>query len=83
MKNSIYFDNSNDYFATSSSTTSMLLSLGYDVDVYFKEMRDHASTVRAARKKIRVRPPTTNSGLTNGMFYIGRVPKMRMKARGV
>ena len=79
MKNSIYFNNSNDYLATSSSTTFMLLGLGSDVGVYFKDMRGSASTVKAVRKRTRNRPATINLGLTNGMFYIGRVQKMRMK----
>jgi len=73
MKNSIYFNNFDDYLATSSSTSSMLLGLGFDVGVYFKDMRGFASTMRAARKRTRGRPATINSGLTNGMFYIGRV----------
>ena len=79
MKNSIYFNNSNDYFAASSSTTSMLLGLGCDVGVYFKDMRGSTSTVKAARKRTRGRPAAINSGLTIGMFYIGRVQKMRIK----
>ena len=73
MKNSIYFNNSDDYLAASSSTTSMLLGLGCDVGVYFKDMRGSTSTVKAARKRTRGRPAVINSGLTNGMFYIGRV----------
>jgi len=79
MKNSIYFNNSDDYIAASSSTTSMLLGLGSDVGVYFKDMRGNASTVHATRTKTRGRPATINSGLTNGMFYIGRVQKMRTR----
>ena len=79
MKNSIYFNNSDDYLAASSSTMSMLLGLGFDVGVYFKDMRGLASTVRATGKRTKVRPSTINLGLTNGMFYIGRVQKMRMK----
>ncbi len=72
MRNSIYFNNSDDYLAASSSTTSMLLGLGFDVGVYFQDMRGCASTVKATRKKTRGRTATINSGLTNGMFYVGR-----------
>ena len=39
MKNSIYFNNSDDYLVAASSTTSMLLGLGSDVGVYFKDCR--------------------------------------------
>ena len=39
MKNSIYFNNFDDYLAASSSTTSMLLGLGSDVGVYFRHAR--------------------------------------------
>lgn len=67
MKNSIYFNNSDDYLAASSSTTSMLLGLGFDVGVYFKDMRGSASTVRAARTKTSGRPAAINSRLTNSM----------------
>ena len=38
MNNVIYFNNSHDYLAAFSSTTSMLLGLGSDVGVYFKDM---------------------------------------------
>jgi hypothetical protein len=79
MKNSIYFNNSDDYLAASSSTTSMLLGLGSDVGVYFEDMRGSASTMRATRTRTKGRPATINSGLSNGMFYIGRVQKMRIK----
>jgi len=33
MKNSIYFNNSDDYLVASSFTTSMLLGLGFDIGV--------------------------------------------------
>ena len=79
MKNSIYFNNSDDYLATSSSTTSMLLDLGSDVGIYFKDMRGSTSTVRAARKRSKGRPATISLRLTNGMLYLRRVLKLTMK----
>ena len=79
MKNSIYFNNADDYLAASSSTSSMLLCLGSDVGVYFKDMCGVGSTVRAAQKRSKGRPVAVNSGLTNRMFYIGRVQKIRVK----
>lgn len=81
MKNSIYFNNSDDYLAAASSTSSMLLGLGCDVGVYFKDGRGTAnsSALTAARKRKRGRPAVVNSGANKGIFYIGRVQKMRMK----
>lgn len=81
MKNSIYFNNSDDYLAAASSTTSMLLGLGSDVGVYFKDSREHgtSSTVMAAKKRTRGRHVAVNRGVDNGMFYIGRVQKIRVK----
>ena len=51
MRNSIYFNNSDDYLAASSSTTSMLLGLGSDVGVYSQDIRGCASTMKTTRKK--------------------------------
>ena len=75
MKNSIYFDNSDDYLDVASSTTSILLGLGSDVGVYFKVSRGSgtSSTVMAAKKRTRGRPAVVNRGVENGMFYIGMV----------
>jgi len=52
MKNSIYFNNSKDYLTAVSCTTSMLLGLGFDISVYFKDGKSNttSSTVRAAKK---------------------------------
>jgi hypothetical protein len=81
MKNSIYFNNSDDYLAVASSTTSMLFGLGSDSGVYFKDSKGSrtSSTVMATKKMTRVTPATVNHGVDNGMFYIGRVQKIRVK----
>jgi len=42
-------------------------------------MRGIGSTIRVARKKSRDSLIAINYGLTNGMFYIGWVQKMRVK----
>ena len=68
MKNFIYFNNSNDYLVASSSIMFMLLGLGSDVGVYFKDMRGSASTMQETRTTTSGRPATINSELTNGMF---------------
>jgi hypothetical protein len=72
MKNSIYFNNSDDYLAVASSTTSMLFGLGSDSGVYFKDSKGSrtSSTVMATKKMTRVTPATVNHGVDNGMFYI-------------
>ena len=54
VMNSIYFNNFDNYLAASSSTMYMLLGLGSDVSIYFKDMRSSASTVRATRKNLEV-----------------------------
>jgi len=75
MKNPIYFNNSDDYLATTLSTTFMLFGLGCDVGVYFKDERGNASStiVRATTKRKRDRPMAINSGAVQGNFFIGQV----------
>ena len=50
--NSIYFNNNDDYLIAASSCTTMLLGLGSDVGVYFKQQTStmFTSTVKAAQK---------------------------------
>ena len=81
MKNSIYFNNSDDYVAAASSTTSMLMGLGSDVGVYFKDERSNvrSSSVRGAGKRKRGRTARITSGVDNGIFCVGRVQKIRVK----
>ena len=81
MKNSIYFNNSDDYVAAASSTTSMLMGLGSDVGVYFKDERNNvrSSSVRGAGKRKRGRTARIISGVDNGIFCVGRVQKIRVK----
>jgi len=81
MKNSIYFNNSDNYLAAASSTTSMLLGLDCDCGMYFKDEQGNASstTVRGATKRKRGRPAAINSGDVQDIFFIGRVQKMRVK----
>ena len=80
MKNSIYFNNSNDYMAAVESTTSMLMGLGSDVVVYFTDLRNNGNSVpmrgAALRKQKRGRAANTTSGAANGICCIGRVQKI-------
>lgn len=81
MQNSIYFINSDDYLTAASLTTSMLLGLGFDLGVYFKDSRGPttSSTVMIAKIKTRDRPIAVNRGVNNMMLYIGKVQKIRVK----
>ena len=82
MKNSIYFNNSDDYLAVASSTTSMLLGLGSDVGVYFKDERGSStlSAVRVAKTRKRGRPAIVNTGSKNGIFIWEGFRKYELKS---
>ena len=58
VKNSIYFNNSDDYINASSSTERMLLGLGMDCGVYFMQRSTTtiSSTVKSVVKRTRGRP---------------------------
>ena len=53
VRNSIYFNNNDDYLTATSSSTTMLLGLGSDVGVYFKQRTSTmlTSAVKAAQKR--------------------------------
>lgn len=87
VKHSIYFNNSDDYIAASSSTETMLLGLGMDCGVYFmqRSTTTMSSSVKTAVRRTRGRPskklqPTcVLNGVDRGTWCIGRVQKMRRK----
>lgn len=87
VKNSIYFNNSDDYISASSSTETMLLGLGMDCEVYFMQRSTTriSSSVKTAVRRSRGRPsksmqPTcVLNGVDQGTWCIGRVQKMRRK----
>ena len=80
VRNSMYFNNSDDYLSAASSDTTMLCGLGSDVGVYFVQRASTSSAVQAARKRTRGRPSRINQGVDEGIFYIGRVQKMRRRS---
>jgi len=75
MKNSIYFKNSDDYLVATLSTTSMLLNLGSNVGVYFKDMwgNQTSSTIKTTKNRTLGKSIAINSGVENKTFYLGRV----------
>ena len=58
VKNSIYFNNFDDYISASSSTDTMLLGLGMDCRVYFMQRSTTriSSSVKTAVRRSRGRP---------------------------
>ena len=58
VKNSIFFNNSDDYVTATSSSTSMLLGLGSDCGVYFVQRSTTrlSSTVKSVVRRKRRRP---------------------------
>ena len=58
VKNSIYFNNNDDYINASSSPTSMLVGLGFDVGIFFVSRNSTriSSTIKAAKKCSKGRP---------------------------
>jgi len=80
MKNSIYFNNADDYDAAASSTTTMFMGLGSDVGVYFNNLqKTGGSSTRSDKRGKRGRPSRTNHGVDTGIFCVGRVQKLRVK----
>ena len=80
IKNSIYFNNADDYDGVASSTTTMFMGLESDVGVYFNNLRTTGgSSTRSDKRGKRGRPSPTNCGVDNGIFCVGRVQKLRVK----
>ena len=88
VRNSIYFNNNDDYLTATSSSTTMLLGLGSDVGVYFKQRTSTmlTSAVKVAQKRTRAnllkegRPISCVSGGDEGKWMLGRVQKIRRRS---
>ena len=88
IRNSIYFNNAEDYLSAASSQNSYLLGLGSDCSVFFVSRGDvgTSSSINATRKRNRggsVRkgsPTNISSSCDSGSWWIGRVQKIRRKA---
>ena len=84
IKNSVYFNNADDYLSAANSSTTALLGLGSDCGVYFLQSAslNQSSAVKAAQKRSRScgqvgRPTAVSSGAETGTWWLGRVQKTR------
>ena len=86
IKNSVYFNNAEDYLSAANSTTTSFLGLGTDCGVLFVQSSglNKSSAVRAAQKRNRAcaqlgRPTAVSSGVDTrvdvGTWWLGRVQK--------
>jgi len=84
IKNSIYFNNAEDYLSAANSTSTALLGLGSDCGVLFMQSPTLglSSGVRAAQMRNRNsahvgHPTAVTVGSDIGTWWLGRVQKMR------
>jgi hypothetical protein len=83
VRNSIYFNNANEYLSVANLETTYLLGLGSDCGVYMIQK----STTMVSRAACRPRRSKVTSntasniyaGIDQGTWWIGRVQKMRRK----
>jgi hypothetical protein len=85
IRNSIYFNNSEDYLSAATSNSTCLLGLGSDCGVFFVESQSHAveSAAKAAKSRSRMGrlggPSNVPSTASLGTWWLGRIHKMRHK----
>jgi hypothetical protein len=85
IRNSIYFNNSEDYLSTATSNSTCLLGLGSDCGVFFVESQSHTmgSAAKAAKSRSRMGrlggPSSVPVAASSGTWWLGRVQKMRRK----
>ena len=88
IRNSIYFNNGEDYLNVANLSSSCLLSLGSDCGVNFvqKSSMNTTSTVQIACKRSRNSsswledPTNVSTSIDSGSWWIGRVQKMSRRA---
>lgn len=80
IKNSVYFNNAEEYLAAANSSATCFLGLGSDCGVFFVEAYNvnQSSTVNAARTRNRAcghsgRPIPVSTGGDIGTWWLGRV----------
>lgn len=87
IKNSVYFNNAEDYLSAASSSSTCLIGLGSDCGVLFMQPSDLdvGSAVKAAQRRkkgsgVRLGTPCNVSGGADvGSWWLGRVQKIRRK----
>jgi hypothetical protein len=85
VRNSIYFNNAEDYLSAASSNSMMLLGLGSDCGVFFLHSANlnTTSAVKAAKRKRccgkKGSPSNISAGGDSGTWWVGRVHKIRKR----
>ena len=79
VRNSIYFNNADDYIAASSSISSMMLGLGSDCGVFFLQCNSQSSSITAAIQRTRAKPISILQIPEVGTWWIGRVQKIKRR----
>jgi hypothetical protein len=87
IRNSVYFNNAEDYRNVANSSSSYLLGLGSDCGIYFvqKSSLNTTSAVQTTCKRSRNSssrsedPTNVSVGTDSGSWWIGQVQKMRRR----
>ena len=90
VRNSLYFNNSEDYLRAAQCSNTCFVGIGSDVGVYFLQRTTitRPSTVIAAKRrgnslaKKSGRVASTLKGVDEGTWWVGRIQKMRRRASG-
>lgn len=85
VRNSVYFNNSEDYLSAASCESTMLLGIGSDCGVFFvqRNTTTTSSAVKAAQRRgvrssgRRGRPTPVSLGVDVGTWWLGRVQKIK------
>ena len=90
VRNSLYFNNNEDYLRTIQCSNTCFVEIGSDVGVYFVQRTaiTRPFTVTAAKRrgnslaKKSGRVASTLQGVDEGTRWVGRIQKMRRRASG-
>jgi hypothetical protein len=86
VRNSIYFNNADEYLSAANSSSTCLLGLESDYAIYMMQRSTTrgSSVLRAAGKRGQLRknvagPSNIYNGIDEGCWWLGRVQKIRRK----
>jgi hypothetical protein len=85
VRNSIYFNNAEDYLSATSSSSTMLLGLGSDCGVFFLQTANlnTTSAVKATKRRKfsgkKGSPSNISAGGESGTWWIGRIQKIQKR----